>query len=471
MQSGTDVVSIGDPAVAQFRDYNVTLTPTYMAVTFYWTWAYTEMISTANYIIGYGEKSSSSLWKDEAERNKIIAEAKFFRAYTYNLLANLYGGVPIVDSIYETPRVDFVRASRTEVLEFAKKDLEFASAWLPLTVDKANEGHIVKAAADHLLAEVYISLGMYDKAVNSASLVINSGLYHLMDTRFGSEANEPGDPFSDMFRENNQNRSSGNMESIYVWQIEDVTPGGQSGTKGNNLVRQWGPRYWALNDPAGKSGMIIADSMGRGVGYLRPTNYVLYDIWGKDFQQDMRNSVYNIRRSYVYNNPASAYFGKVVEKRTDAVDTMCYIYPTIRKYEGKVGKNTDNTFGRTFKDVMVFRLAETYLLRAEAYLDLNNKQKAADDLNIVRNRAHASPVKAAEVDIDYILDERARELIVEEPRRRTLTRLGKLVERVKKYNLLPSTRNSIEAKHEWFPIPQSAIDANYGAKLEQNPDY
>lgn len=90
--------------------------------------------------------------------------------------------------------------------------------------------------------------------------------------------------------------------------------------------------------------------------------------------------------------------------------------------------------GTTYTDQYMFRLAETYLLRAEAYLNLNNKELAAADINEVRGRAHAKPVEASRVDLDYILDERMRELGVEEKRRITLMRTGKLYERVTKHN-------------------------------------
>lgn len=164
---------------------------------------------------------------------------------------------------------------------------------------------------------------------------------------------------------------------------------------------------------------------------------------------------------------------KVVEPRTDNTDTMWYIYPTIRKIEGKVGKTTDNTYGRTFKDFARFRLAETYLLRAEAYIrkGAGFYTNAAADINVVRSRAKATPVSPADVSIEYLLDERARELMVEEPRRRTLMRMGLLVKRVRLYYNLASTRNTIQDYHELFPIPQTAIDANFGAVLEQNPGY
>jgi hypothetical protein len=115
------------------------------------------------------------------------------------------------------------------------------------------------------------------------------------------------------------------------------------------------------------------------------------------------------------------------------------------------------------------RLAETYLLRAEAYLLKGDKQKAADDINVVRTRAKAKPVDAANVSIDYLLDERARELIIEEPRRRTLVRMGKLYERAIKYNWRAAA--TMQPFNELWPIPQKAIDANTGAKLAQNPGY
>jgi hypothetical protein len=117
------------------------------------------------------------------------------------------------------------------------------------------------------------------------------------------------------------------------------------------------------------------------------------------------------------------------------------------------------------------RLPETYLLRAEAYLRKGDLQKAADDINVVRARAKAAPVTIDKVSLDYILDERLRELIIEEPRRLTLSRMGKLVERTKKYNGFPLTVSTIQDKNELFPIPQKFIDANLGFKIVQNPGY
>jgi hypothetical protein len=463
MQIGTDVATTGDPALSICTDYRTTLVPTYSGINHFWEWAYLRVFPRANTIIEYAEKPDMK-WDSETQKNACIAEAKFFRAYAHNMLVNLYGDIPIADQVYKYPKMDFVRTSRKEVLDFIKEDLIFASKWLPTTVSQ--DGRIVKAAADHLLTEVYISLGQYQDAINSATDVIGSGLYQLMRERFGHYKNEPGDVYSDLFRDNNQNRTSGNLESIFCYQIEYSTQGGQGESGGNDWVRAWGSRYFALNDPEGKSGMVVCDSLGRGVGWLRPCTYYYHDIWNTDWN-DMRNSTYNIRRTFYYNNSASNYFGQKVD--ITSIDTMWYIYPTIRKIEGEALAGAAS--GRTFKEFPVMRLAETYLLRAEAYLLKGDVQKAADDINEVRSRANAKPVTADEVTIDYILDERARELIIEEPRRKTLARMGNLVERVRKYNMRQSTRESIQDYHQWFPLPQKAIDANQGAVLKQNPGY
>ena len=468
---GTDIASAAGVEFVFYKDYNSYLNPATREVVNIWNWAYSQMILRANTVITYANKpDAATIWATEKEKNAVIAEARFFRGYTYNLLANLYGGVPIVDSIFSSPKTDFVRSTRQQVYEFAKEDLAFASQWLPATVPKASEGRIVKAAADHLLSEVYISLGDYDKSIASANLVINSGLYHLMTDRFGSRKDLSGDVYSDLFQDGNQNRSSGNFESIYIWQFEAFTAGGGGSQGGNSQIRQWGPFLSKVKDPAGIS-MIVTDSLGRGTGPIRGTNYYLYDIWTTDWSNDIRNSDFNMRRKYYYNNSASAaYFGKIVEPKTDPEDTMRNIYAYPKKVEGKPWNNI-NTSGRTVKDVTVFRLAETYLLRAEAYFRKGDLSNAATDVNIIRSRAKASAVAPANVTLDYILDERARELITEEPRRRTLTRMGKLVERVRKYSLLATTKSTIQNKHEFFPIPQTAIDANLNAKLDQNTGY
>ena len=184
-----------------------------------------------------------------------------------------------------------------------------------------------------MLTEVYINLGEYEKAIESASQVINSGTFKLMTERFGVNKSKPGDVFSDLFLEGNQNYGDGNLETIWAWQYKEFTPGG-GGTgltsKGNHLVRGWLPFWSQLLDPNGKSGMEMNDSIGRGVAIMRPTTYFLYELGSVD-GNDVRNSEFNIRREFYYINPTSAYFVQNVEPRTTEIDTMQRLYPVIRK--------------------------------------------------------------------------------------------------------------------------------------------
>ena len=93
----------------------------------------------------------------------------------------------------------------------------------------------------------------------------------------------------------------------------------------------------------------------------------------------------------------------------------------------------------------------------------------ATSCNVLRTRANATPATAAEMNMDYILDERLRELYLEEFRAVTLTRLGLLYDRDKRYN--PRSGLTIEPHHNLWPIPANEITQNTGAELKQNDLY
>ena len=128
--------------------------------------------------------------------------------------------------------------------------------------------------------------------------------------------------------------------------------------------------------------------------------------------------------------------------------------------------------GITHKDWYALRFAETLLLRAEAYVELKKPDLAAADINKVRERVNATPVSTANVNIDYILDERARELFGEEWRLIILRRTGKLIERTLKYNDNPLCPGAFISPFNFrWPIPQEQIDLNIGHDFPQNPGY
>lgn len=120
-------------------------------------------------------------------------------------------------------------------------------------------------------------------------------------------------------------------------------------------------------------------------------------------------------------------------------------------------------------DIYALRLAETYLLRAEVYLNTGNTSAAADDINEVRNRSNATPVLPGDVDIDYILDERLREPLWEEPRRIALGRLGLIFDRTSRFN--DYAKDNVQPHHNLYPVPLSEIQANVEGDIGQNPRY
>lgn len=125
--------------------------------------------------------------------------------------------------------------------------------------------------------------------------------------------------------------------------------------------------------------------------------------------------------------------------------------------------------GTNFGNQVYLRLAETYLLKAEAEYLLDNVQEAANTINIIRRRANASEISASDVDMDFILDERARELMVEEDRRWTLLRTNRWLERTRLYNT--NGGQFVTERDKLYPIPQSVIDANLTQDMPQNPGY
>jgi hypothetical protein len=142
-------------------------------------------------------------------------------------------------------------------------------------------------------------------------------------------------------------------------------------------------------------------------------------------------------------------------------------WPSTRKWDWADPLNV--TGAEQHNDQPYLRLAETYLLLAEAYFRQGKLAQAAATINVLRARANASPITAGQVTLDFILDERSRELLTEEQRRYTLLRTGTWLERTARYN--PIAAPNIVPRDTLFPIPQAVIDANLTRQMEQNPGY
>jgi starch-binding outer membrane protein, SusD/RagB family len=358
------------PTERIFNEWTVRNNPADGFITEWWTWMY-QTINSANTIIGRAENPAVQ-WT-AADKARIIAEARLIRAWAYRHLTYLYGDVPLnlTESTGANIRTDWDRTPRDSVRKVIINDLLFAEANLPAT--STNPGKVVKAVAQHYLAEMYLATNQPALAEQKAQAVISSGLYRLITARYGTQASQPGVPFMDQFKEGNANRSQGNTEALWVLQYAQNVVGGG----GSIMRRTWVTRYES------NPGMAISfDNGGRGIGRLAITKYAinLYE------PSDTRGGQYALRRFYQYNTTSRLPAGKKVGDTLFTVFTAEKVsdplWPSTRKWD--YAEPNDVSGNSNYEDQPYIRLAETYLLLAEAQLKQGKLTEAAANINIVR---------------------------------------------------------------------------------------
>lgn len=452
-----------------------------------------QIIQWANVLIEKVGLADPSVFKDgQAGKDLYIAEARFFRGFAYRYLVSSYGDIPLLDTPVSSAKADFTRDPAAAIHELMAEDFKFASEHLPDRGREAAPGRITKGPALHYLGEVYLELKKPDLALEALNKLVDNSGYDLMTQRFGTRLSRDvfgsGDAFYDLFGYRNHNLAE-NREAMWVIQCEpELQGGGQVAT-----AYIFGPRYFDIGlTPDGYQAILgtifngvhtgYSDILSRGTANVRGTNLVYHYVWKDNWNVDMRNASHNIIRDYYYDNPASAYHGKKIDfslyspARPNAMlDTTKNLFPTHTKF-----LDPENYFlqpnraggGVTHKDWYALRFAESLLLRAEANLAAGQAERALQDINRVRSRSKAKPATLDQLNIDYILDERVRELYGEEWRLVTLRRVGKLLERTLKYNdnpMIPGAR--MQPHNVVWPIPQAQIDLNIDAPFAQNPNY
>lgn len=474
-------------------------------------------------------------YASEAEKNSILGAALFYRAYNYYRLVHQFGDVPFLSKDYDAPKADFYSTKREVILTQLKADLEFAQTWV---VDGGNKGEATKGAVSHLLTKVNLALGKFDDAIASANNVINGGKYGMMTTRFGSTASDAAkNVVWDLHRMDNKSIAA-NREALFLVIDREAFAGFTP--SGSQLMRNTVPAWHFANvkTPSGATAIVDAVSAeipltrmyGRGIGRYRGTPYSTKNIWTDNTDFRHAKGMWMDMTDLVYNNPA-------LKTSSNAADRALYGQPlqmysasnlaqrftnggldTIRHWFGwphyKVFINSTNALAidpywspprGTNTDWYVFRLAETYLLRAEAYYWRGDLALAMADLNVVRSRANAALLSnPALITIGTILDERARELYWEEPRKTELTRIayifaqtGKAAYNGKTYSLATFSDNNfmydriiekndfyrnqvptlqgvnykIAPYHVLWPVPASAQRFNTEGRINQNKGY
>ncbi|MFB2118432.1 RagB/SusD family nutrient uptake outer membrane protein [Parapedobacter sp. 2B3] len=497
----SDLAVAAETAAATTQNFDRQVVPTGTGSSDFfrsWTQAF-QAIKNANIVIS---RIDIPDWDADNDKNEVLAEGFFHRAYWYYRLVHQFGDVPFINKEHVAPKMDFYTHSRKTILAKIQADMEFAVQWLPEIVEP---GKVNRAAGLHLLTKICLANSAFVQAIDAASAVINNGRYKLMTQRFGIVAGDSRfNVIWDLHQKENKSLSN-NTEAILVVQDKYGFPGSTNGTQTLRQYTPWWSNNTYLKDPDGRRACIDTRgnwqvlAFGRGVGQLRPSNYYQYTIW-KDIS-DLRHDtdtnwmpVSKIR----YNNPASKYYGQVLDIRySNPQDTFraYYGWPHYKLYVSDE-RVPDQPIGGN-ADWYVFRLAETYLLRAEAYHWVGENQKAAEDINKVRQRAKASPVSPSEISIAYILDERARELYAEEPRKTELTRISFIMadnnrngyaignfstknfwyDRVLATNFYNTglqwglNEYKMSPFHVLWPVPQNAIDSNTGGRINQNAGY
>ncbi|MDD6364466.1 MAG: RagB/SusD family nutrient uptake outer membrane protein [Bacteroidales bacterium] len=516
-QNGTDMYDVSPIRKNyQFNDYSNLNPerPEYKYIFGFWY----RMISYANLAL-YGANLDGIEWDSEASRRYIIAQAHFFRAWAYKNLGECFGGVFIVPDLCFEPKFDFERVSRSETYSYAISELECCIDDFPET--HPEKIRIVKGAALHTLAALYLDLGIaleeegrtseakdaWEKSVKYASDVIGDGIHSLMTQRFGTRfADGPhfyyasnsrdkteehryekagvtieGNVYWDMFQRGNVAFQDGNKEALWVIHCDlDAYVEQDKGSR-LNYSRSFSPT--ARDAVPGILEGLMEDVGGRGVTWVFPTEYARSLIYeGKWGEGDIRNSDAVFRKTFLGNVKGNSYYGKLIpwsvlyrlgQSESSRINAYTQMFPISCKVASDV--YPDDDFGGNksylYRDDYVIRLAETYLIRAEAYMRVGDNANAAKDINVVRSRAQCKYlVSEADINLDLILDERARELIYEEYRWNTLLRMGGTVavDRIRQYAYWDYPRSGSMKNFSVWPIPQSVIDTNKDVKIDQN---
>jgi len=451
-------------------------------VTLVWNPCYT-FINDCNGVIDNG---STVTGLDANLVKQKVAEAKFLRANYYFLLVRFFGPVTLSTHFVSKPSTSAGRDPISDVYNFIIQDLKDAAAVLsPSPVQNSLlPGKASAAAATHLLAKVYLTRAYssakqpddFQNAYNTAkSLIDNSaglGLGLLPD-------------FASVYAEGNESNKE------VLWTVQHTPSLAYNGID-NQLNFHYIMGY--ENFPGLTRSMLYGRPFARVelTRWMSDTCFAdktLDTRYFKTFQSVwLSNSAakipivngqpaYALGDTAIYMPAVDVSDAKIAATRYLLVPPRNYtpqLYPTMLKYQDtkRAGINDPSV-----RPVIVYRLAETYLLAAEAAFNLGDMTNAAKYVNVVRERAaypNANPtamdITPANVTLDFIFDERARELCGEQTRWLDLVRANLLLQRVRLHNA--DAAANIKDKHILRPIPQNQIDRIItGDKYPQNPGY
>lgn len=465
---GTDEFTKGsDGSHKQFNDYTAALNGDDSFLRDTWRSFY-RGINTANTVVSRAPTAQVS----DAVRQEHVAEARFVRAVYYFNLVRMWGPVPLLLTETQGPMTEANRDSVSKVYDAIIADLKFAEQTLPVT--QKDWGRATKGAAQHMLALVYLTRaapGDMALAATEAKAVISSGQYSLLPKwsdlwTLGNEKN-PEIIWSIQFTSDPLTTGNGNSSHLYFLMAYELFPGMQRDLANGRAFKRFRSTDWLLGlwdrtkDTRYDDGYTNVYYANNAASIPKKNGVPTFNvgdtaIWmpGVEISATERaKHPYTILTPSQYTDAAFPSFNKK------------FIDPTRLTVNDVRGQ----------RDWYVARLAETYLIAAEALLRDGKADEAVKYVNAVRERS-AKPgvpkssmdVTAADLSLDFILDERSRELAGEQMRWFDLVRTGKLMERVMKYN--PSAALGIKPFHVLRPIPTEQITLTSN-NFPQNPGY
>lgn len=473
-------------------------------------------INTCNGIIEFGTEAGLS--------NALIAEAYFLRGYYYFFLVQMYGGVPLdLGSgnlkFNTTPTTLSKRSTQEEVYQSIISDMKFAVENLP--VSPRFSGTAFKATAIHYLAKIYLTHGEDQLALNEAEKLLNINDPYTKNSYGVALLTSYADVIKPTNEHNNEVMFT--CEHTETYNFNETAAGFGSGAlnKDDRSLSYYVPNYqnFALRD--GESGFLVrTKEYSRPWVRFAPTHELLANIFADKTNDSRFNASFQtvwlnnstVTKSGRLNSPlvpgdtafvifpyeiSDVNFNALQATKNYRIwrlqDISRNIFPSLKKFFDPNRQDINDASGRPF---MLAKLSETYLLAAEAALALGDNTKAHDYVLTIRKRAAVSADKVqamidatpATITIDYILDERSRELCGEQMRWFDLKRTGKWRDRATTYTIVETVKENgvdvkkvitntrdIKAHYDLRPIPdtQIALMGNTAQEKKdyQNPDY
>lgn len=440
-------------------------------------------INTCNAVI---ERAENVTGVSDAVKRQRIAEVKFIRAHNYFIMVQLFGPLDLQLAENKVPNKAVSRAPIAAIYDAIIADLQAAIPDLEAAKASNQYGRVTQPAAKHLLAKVYLTRATSEAGQSSdyasaepllRSVINDYGLTLLpafeQVHQFGNERNDEV-IWAIQYTRNPLTNGGGNNSHVFYLMEYDVQAGMRRDTQNGRPFKRYRMTKYAINtvfadrenDSRYKASFIDVYYSNRpgtfntSFDLSKPTvNYALGDtaIYIPGFEMSLEER-------------ATKPYQVLVPSRYDE-----RLFPGLKKHLDP--GRADLTQFQGGRDFIAMRLGETYLLLAESLLRQGKVNEATEAINAVRRRA-AFPGKEAEMEItpaemtfDFLVEERARELIGEQFRWLDLKRWGLLIERVRLHN--EQGGPNIQDFHALRPIPQNQIDRAEGGPegFPQNPGY